>query len=94
MTDDEMIDLFESLQPLFESRLNDPDYGDVEDLYEGGEIEAAILSGLRSAARESVAVPMELVMRAAPMYTAGDDRILYTDAATRLADIEFAAAGA
>ena len=87
MTDDEMIDLYDSLQPLLESRLNDADYGDVDDLYFGGELEAAVLSGLQSAARELIAIPMELVLRAAPMYTAGNGLLLYTDAVTRLARI-------
>lgn len=92
MTDDEMIDLFDALQPEFESRLSDLSYGYVEGLYDGGEIEAAILMGIRSAASENAALPMDLVLRAAPMYTAGDNRILYVDAATKLANIEFAAA--
>lgn len=91
MTDDEMFELFDELQPLCESRLSELEYAVVESLYDGGELEAAILAGLCSAAAENVAIDMELVRRAAPMYTAGSDQIRYADAVTRLAEIEVGA---
>lgn len=57
-------------------------------MFDGGELEAAILMGVRSAASENAPLPMDLVLRAAPMYTAGDNRALYVDAAAKLAGLE------